>query len=151
MTAYAERAPAAGKTPWHLWAVGGLGLLWNGFGGFDCMMSLTQGETYLRNFGMTEPQIAYFNAMPAWAYAVWALGVGSAFAGSVLLLLRSRWAVHAFALSLVGLVLSALYTTVLSNGSEVMAETMPMQIVVWIGALAFAGYAWMMAKRGVLR
>ena len=151
MTALAERAPAAGRTPWHLWVVGGLALLWNGFGVFDLFASLTQGDAYLRSMGMTDPQIAYFEAMPAWAYAVWALGVGSAFAGSVLLLMRRRWAAHAFALSLVGLVLSALYTLVLSDGAEVMASTMPMQIVVWIGALAFAGYAGLMAKRGVLR
>lgn len=151
MMAAIERAPVTGRTPWRLWAVGLIGLLWNGFGVFDCLMSLTRGEAYLRSFGMTEPQIAYFNAMPAWAYAVWALGVGSALAGSVLLLLRRRWAVHAFGLSLVMLVLSALYAFVLSDGAEVMASTMPMQIVVWAGALFFAGYAWLMAKKGLLR
>lgn len=151
MMAAIERAPVTGRTPWRLWAVGLIGLLWNGFGVFDCLMSLTRGEAYLRSFGMTEPQIAYFNAMPAWAYAVWALGVGSALAGSVLLLLRRRWAVHAFGLSLVMLVLSALYAFVLSDGAEVMANTMPMQIVVWAGALFFTGYAWLMAKKGLLR
>lgn len=151
MTAIAERAPLAGRTPWHLWLVGGLALLWNGFGVFDFVASLTQGDPYLQSMGMTDPQIAYFNAMPAWVYAAWALGVISAAAGAVLLLMRRRWAVHAFALSLVGLVLSALYTLVLSDGAEVMASTMPMQIVVWAGALFFAGYAWLMAKRGVLR
>lgn len=150
MTTYAGRAPG-GRTPWHLWLVGGIGVLWNGFGVFDFFMTLTQGDAYLRSMGMTDPQIAYFVTTPAWAYVAWALGVISAFAGAVLLLMRRRWAVHAFALSLVGLVLSALYTVVFSEGSEVMASTMPMQIVVWAGALFFAGYAWFMAKRGVLR
>ena len=140
-----------GRTPWHLWAVGGVGLLWNGFGLTDCVMSLTRGEAWLRSFGMTEPQIAYFHAMPAWAYAVWALGVGAAFAGSVLLVLRSRWALHAFSLSMVGLVGSAVYTYGLSNGAEVMGDTLPMQAVVWVGALFQLWYAWTMSKRGVLR
>ena len=42
------------KTPWHLWLVAGLALLWNGFGAFDSFMSLTQGDPYLRSMGMTE-------------------------------------------------------------------------------------------------
>ena len=33
------------KTPWHLWLVGVVSLLWNGFGGYDFIMSTTQGET----------------------------------------------------------------------------------------------------------
>jgi hypothetical protein len=143
--------PAAGRTPWHLWAVGGVGLLWNGFGLTDFALTMSQGETWLRSMGMTDPQIDYFNAMPAWAFAVWALGVGTAFLGSVLLLLKRRWAVHAFALSLVGLVLSALYTFAWSNGAEVMGSAVYMQIVVWAGALFFAAYAGLMAKRGLLR
>lgn len=151
MTAVAGSMPVAGRTPGHLWVVGGLAVLWNGFGLTDFAMSMSQGETWLRSMGMTDPQVAYFNAMPAWAYAVWALGVGGAFLGSMLLLLRRRWAVHAFGLSLVGLALSALYTFAWSDGAEVMAATMPMQVVVWIVALALAAYAWTMAKRGVLR
>jgi hypothetical protein len=40
--------------------------------------------------------------MPAWMTGVWAIGVWGALAGSVLLLLRSKWAVHVFAASLAG-------------------------------------------------
>jgi hypothetical protein len=29
------------KTPWHLWAVGAVSLLWNGLGGYDYTMSMT--------------------------------------------------------------------------------------------------------------
>ena len=34
------------STPWHLWVVGVVSLLWNAFGGYDFIMSATQGETY---------------------------------------------------------------------------------------------------------
>ncbi len=34
--------------PWHLWVVGGIGLLWNAYGGFDSFMWKIQGEVYLR-------------------------------------------------------------------------------------------------------
>ena len=38
-------------TPWHLWAVGVLALLWNGFGGYDFIMTTTQGATYMQAAG----------------------------------------------------------------------------------------------------
>ena len=72
------------KTPWHVWLVGGLSLLWNAFGGYDFIMTNTQGETYMRASGMTQPMIDYFNAMPTWMYVPWTLGVWGAIAGSIL-------------------------------------------------------------------
>src|SRR3712207_1087839 len=100
MTAQADRLPAS-RTPWHLWLVGVLSLLWNGFGAYDYLMTNTQGDAYLRSMGLTEAQMAYYDAMPAWMTAVWAIGVWGATLGSVLLLLRRRWAVPVFTASLV--------------------------------------------------
>ena len=97
------------RTPWHVWLVGVLSLLWNAYGGYDFIMTNTQGETYMRSLGMTQPMIDYFNAMPTWMYVPWTLGVWGAIAGSILLLLRMRWAVHAFALSLIGAVTSLIF------------------------------------------
>ena len=142
---------AAGRTPWHLWVVGGLSLLWNLFGVFDFSMSTTQGEPYLRDMGMADAQIAYFNAMPAWTYVAWALGVFGGAAGSVLLLLRRRWALHAFIASLAGLLASLVYTFGLSNGAEVMGGQMPIQFVILAVCLFLVWYAWTAAKRGWLR
>jgi hypothetical protein len=140
-------------TPWHLWAVGGISLLWNGFGGYDFVMSMTQGEAYWRASGMNDAMIAYYNAMPAWMYIPWVLGVWGAVAGSILLLLRSRFAVHAFALSLIGAVVSLLYGLVIDKAPppppEMAAMTwMPWVIVVIAAILAW--YAWTMRKKGVL-
>ena len=39
------------KTPWHLWLVGVLSLLWNGFGAFDFIQTTTRGEAYMRAAG----------------------------------------------------------------------------------------------------
>lgn len=141
-------------TPWHLWAVGGISLLWNAFGGYDFVMSMTQGETYWRASGMTDAMIAYYNAMPAWMYAPWVLGVWGAVAGSILLLLRSRFAVHAFALSLLGAVVSLLYGQVIDKAPAPPPEMAMMAwlpyIIVLIAAF-LAWYAWTMGKKGVLR
>ena len=40
------------KAPWHLWAVGGLAVLFNAFGAYDHVMSLTQGAGYMASMGM---------------------------------------------------------------------------------------------------
>ena len=46
------------KAPWHLWVVGIIAVLFNGFGAFDYVMSMTQGVGYLSSMGMTPEQIA---------------------------------------------------------------------------------------------
>src|SRR6187431_420661 len=86
--------------PWHFWLVAVIALCWNGFGGFDYTMSHLQGETYYRAAGMTEAQIAYMDTYPYWMHAVWATGVWGSVVGSMLLLMRLRWAFHAFVVSI---------------------------------------------------
>ena len=142
------------KTPWHLWVVGAVALLWNGFGGYDFIMTTTQGEKYFRASGMTQPMIDYFNAMPTWMYGPWILGVWGAVAGSVLLLFRSRWAVPAFGLSLLGALGNLIYGKFVSSPPELPPELaamayMPYLIVVIAAFLAW--YAWTMRKADVLR
>ncbi len=141
------------KTPWHLWAVGVISLLWNAFGGYDFVMSVTQGETYWRASGMTDAMIAYYNAMPTWMYAPWVLGVWGAVAGSVLLLMRSRFALHAFGLSLVGAVVSLGYGFMdkAPPPPPEMAVMAYMPYVIALIAAFLAWYAWTMGKKGVLR
>lgn len=152
MTTATVEARETGRTPWSLWAVGVAGLLWNGFGGYDYMMTQTRGAAYLREMGFTEAQTAYFLAMPAWMEAVWAIGVWGGVLGTVLLLVRSRFAVHAFAASLAGLLVSLLYTYLLSDGLSVMGPgSLGMNAVVLAGCLFFLWYAARQAKRGVLR
>jgi len=140
------------KTPWHLWVVGVVSLLWNAFGGFDFVMSTTRGESYWRESGMTQPMIDYYNAMPAWMYGPWILGVWGAVIGSILLLVRKNLAVPVFAASLLGAVISLLYGLFnpmppLPPAMAVMTY-MPWGIVVIAALLLW--YAWAMKKRGVL-
>ncbi len=141
------------RTPWHLWLVGVLSLLWNAFGGYDYIMTNTQGETYMRGAGMTQPMIDYFLAMPGWMYVPWTLGVWGAVAGSILLLLRMRWAVYAFAASLFGAVVSLIFG-LMNPMPGLPPEMAAMAYMPWIIAVIAAlllWYAWAMGKRGVLR
>lgn len=44
------------KTPWHLWLVGVIAVLFNGIGAFDYVMSMAQGASYMASAGMTPAQ-----------------------------------------------------------------------------------------------
>lgn len=141
------------RTPWHLWVVGGLSLLWNGFGAYDFIMTSTQGETYMRSMQFSQEMIDYYMAMPDWMWVPWILGVWGAVIGSILLLLRMRWAVWAFALSLVGAVVSLIYGKFM-NPPPLTPEMAAMSWMPWVIVLiaAFlAWYAWTMSNKGVLR
>lgn len=138
-------------TPWHLWAVGVASLLWNCMGAADYTMTKTHNETWLA--AMTPEQMAWIDSFPLWANAAWAVGVWAALAGSILLLLRSRHAIAAFAVSLVGL----LGTTIYQYGVADMPEGMDTSgakifcAMLWIVAIALLWYAARMQKEGVLR
>ena len=144
-----QTAPAARGAPWHLWLVAAIAILCNGYGGYDYVMSQLQGAAYYRQLGMTEAQIAFMAGYPVWMDAVWAIGVWGAVAGSVLLLLRSRWALSAFVLSLLGFLASVAYALATPGGAAVMNPAM--SLVIAGGGLFFIWYAWAMSRAGVLR
>jgi len=141
----------AGRTPRHLWVVGVISLLWNGFGAFDYVMSQTRNEAYLAQF--SEAERAYFESFPAWTEAAWALGVWGAVLGSVLLLARSRHSVFAFAISLGGLAVSTVFQFVLSSppASLQNAGMIGLNVFIWIVAIGLLLYAFWLRSDNVLR
>ena len=142
------------KTPWHLWLVGVLSLLWNGFGAFDFIQTTTRGEAYMRAAGFDDAMVAYYEAMPGWMYVPWTLGVWGAVIGSVMLFLRRRWAVPAFGLSLLGALISLIYGKLIDPPPPAPPELAAMSwmpIVILLIAVLLFGYAFNMRKRGVLR
>lgn len=146
---------ASNGPPWHLWAVGIVSLLWNAFGALDYTTSQTCNQVYLSSVakGMgIEPSdmIAFIDSFPAWLTAFWALGVWGAFAGSVLMLFRSRNAVWAFGLSLLGLAVTQVYQALTPRPEWAEAAT-GMTIVIWCIAVFLLIYAVSMRAKGVLR
>jgi hypothetical protein len=140
------------RTPWHLWVVGIVSLLWNAFGAFDYVMTKLKNPDYMAAF--TPEQQAYFYNFPLWANVGWALGVWGSVLGSALLLARSRHAVAAFLLSLVGLAISSIYQFGMHYGElERMFGTFPMifTAVIWAILIALFLYARAQAANGVLR
>ena len=139
------------STPWHLWVVGILALLWNAFGCVDYTMTQMRRDEWFAQMGMTAAQLEYFNAMPAWTHAAWAIGVWGGLLGGIFLLLRRKWAVPVFVVSFLGWLAGAIYAFAMSDGLEAMGSMWPMQIVIGGACVFFIWYARTMSKAGVLR
>lgn len=140
------------KTPWHLWVVGAVSLLWNAVGAFDYTMTKMKNADYLASF--TPEQQAYFASFPIWANIGWALGVWGSVIGSVLLLARSRHAVTAFLISMIGLALSCIYQFGMHYGDLArMFGSFPLIFtgIIWVILIALYLYARAQVAKGVLR
>ncbi len=135
------------KSPWHLWVVGILSLLWNSVGGFSYTMTRLG---MLKDLGMNEAEIAFFDSSPVWSNAFWALGVWGAIAGSVLILLRSRFAVHAIVVAIVGLIGSNFYQYAIADVPESL-QSPALTLMIWATTLFMLFYALRMTRSGVLR
>lgn len=142
----------ARKTPWHLWVVGVISLLWNAIGAWDYTQTRLRNMDYLESMGFNEEAMAYIDSFPLWADIAWALGVWGALAGSVLLLLRNRFATLAFALSFLGAIASNVYPF-MSDPPAIMQSLMAkvFALVIVVIAAALLWYSRKQAKAGVLR
>ncbi len=143
--------PAEIATPWHVWAVGVIALLWNGVGAFDYTMTETRNASYVSAF--TPEQVAYFYGFPKWAIATWALGVWGGVSGSIALLWRKRWAVPIFAVSLAAMAITFFYNFVLSNGVAVMGGigALLFPTVIFVAGIALLAYSRSLTRKGILR
>jgi hypothetical protein len=139
--------------PISFWVVAGLSLLWNLFGAYDYLMTRTRNEGYLSAMGDPKAVLAWIDTFPLWVQLCWGMGVWGAVAGSLLLLARSRFAVHAFLLSLIGaagsLVFQATDSTVPAAFDSSARLVLPVVIV------AVAAFLWQFSSRerakGMLR
>ena len=130
------------RTPAHLWIVGILALLWNCFGAYDYTMSNMRDA------------LAWMDAFPIYAKIGWALGVWGGLLGAILLLIRSRYAVWAFAVSMLGIVLSIGWQLAAAPpipGATQSGMTKIIPFVVIVIGLFLLWYSWNAEKKGVLR
>ena len=144
------------RTPAHLWIVGGLATLWNAFGCYDYLMTRTRGAEYIHGMmpGLdAEAFMESVNNFPLWASIGWGLGVWLGLAGSVLLLMKSKWAAPALLVSLIGAVMGIGYQ--LMRPADVAGMdggvNMVMPYIILAVALGLFVYARMQAAKGLLR
>ena len=103
------------KTPWHIWVVGIVALLWNAMGAMDYAMTQFRVESYMGQF--TDEQLAFFYGFPSWVQATWAIAVWGAVLGSILILLRNKLAVPVFWIALLAMAATAIHNFFLSEVS----------------------------------
>lgn len=113
------------ETPWHVWVVGVLAILWNAGGAWNYVATKTGILQMPDEIG------AFYDAMPFWATGAWAVAVWASLIGSVLILFRSRYAAPVFLTSLIAMAISFFHNIVLSN----MLALMPAA-----GYLIFTGF-----------
>ena len=148
----ADITPVSPKTPSHLWAVGGLSLLWNAVGAMDFTLSVTRNAAYLKS--LTPEQLEYISKFPAWAVAAWGMATWGSLVGSTLLLCRRGLAFHLFLASFFGMVLTMVYNYVLTNGLNVMGGgvgSLIFSAVIAVICVLLLVYSRAMRRRGVLR
>jgi len=138
------------KTPWHLWFIGIVSLLWNAMGAFDYLMTQTQNEEYMAQFSPEE--LEFFYGFPIWINSAWAIAVWSGVLGSICLMLRKKWAEPVFLVSFLAMTITAIHNYGLSNGLEVAGDTF--SIVFTAAIFAVCALLWLysrtMSSKGIL-
>ena len=145
----AQETTTPGK-PWHLWLIGIIGGLWSSIGVLSFMLTQMNVEAVMSRFPPQQRQ--YFESLPLWAVAFWAIGVFGGVIGCLLLLLKNRVAFPVLLASVIGGTVCNLGGLFLPGGMEVMGGTSALGLTVFpiIFAAFLASYARAMSKRGVL-
>jgi len=147
MTDIAVEPAALGKAPWHLWVVGALSLLWNASGAYT-IMAAQSGAV----MDMDPAEVAYYAAQAPWFVAVTDVALVAAVLAAAALLLRSRWAVRLFWVSLAAIAVTSAYD--IAQGTALLLRDGEWLILSGLTtglAIAQLGYAITMRRRGVLR
>jgi hypothetical protein len=142
-----QKSDTKTRTPWHLWVVGIVSLLWYAAGAYTIQMAQLGRLPHL-----SPDEIAYYASKPLWLVAITAISTYGSIVASLLLLLRHRAAVWLFAITLVFILLN--------NGIELATGTSRAfantgvtiaTVVIVLIAVAVLLYARLMWKRQVLR
>ena len=135
------------KAPWHLWVVGVLSLLWNASGAW-VIMSAQSGAP----MDMDAHEIAYYAAQEPWLVAVTDIALIGATFAAIVMLLRSRRAVHLYGLSIAAIVVASAYE--IARGTALLLDDrgwLILDCVTWGLAIVQLLYVLAMYQRGVLR
>lgn len=143
----ATTVATVGRTPWHLWAVAILTLLWNGSGAVTILLA-QMGRLPTIN----ADEAAYYAAQPLWFVILTDIATLTPVAAAVALLVRSQLAVWLFALSLALILVNNVYELVAGTSRALVNQgaLIVTAIIVVIAVLQLV-YANAMRKRGVLK
>ena len=116
MTAQPDNSPTR-----TFWIIGILALLWNLIGVMTYLMSVTMGPEALA--AMSEAERALYSDIPAWVTSAYAIAVFGGTVACVALLIRNAWAVPAFVVSLIAILVQTGYGLFMTAMIEVQGGT----------------------------
>ena len=131
------------KLPLWFWIAVTLGLLWNVFGLFQFITSLSATPESLVAGGMTAEQAAVMLGYPSWMTVAFAIGVLGGTLGCIGLALRKSWAQPVFLASLLGYI--ALWIGDWIHGVFAALGTPQIVILTFVVAVALA--LWLLARQ----
>lgn len=138
------------RAPAWFWAMAGFGVLWNLYGIYQFIGTLTPQGRSAMAAGMTAAQAQIYFSLPAWMTAVFAIGVFGGLFGSLAWAARRAAAVPVLAVSLVGYI--ALFSGDVYFG---VFDAMPGQLAILafvvLVAVALLATAWAARSRALLR
>ncbi len=131
---------------WYFWAIGGLAVLWNGFGTYLWGGTSFMPDTFLDGFPAAHRE--YISGLPGWSTLTWGIGVIGGLIGSIMLLMRTCWAVQSLAASLLAAATNPMvYVT---NPPPAGFFNLPLTVFIVGFAIFLLWFALMMKRRGVL-
>jgi len=111
-------APSTVKPAKWFLPVAGVALVWNLLGVVAYL-----GQMSADLSALPDAQRAFYESMPAWATAAFAIAVFGGVAGSVGLLLRKSWALPALVLSVAGVAVQMTHSLLLGNGMAIFGSS----------------------------
>lgn len=138
------------RAPALLWTMAGLGVLWNLYGIYQFIGTLTPAGRSAMAAGMTAAQAQIYFSLPAWMTAAFAVGVCSGLLGSLALAARRTAALPIFAVSLagyIGLFVGDMYFGVF----DAMPGQLAILALVVLVAVALFATAWVARAGALLR
>lgn len=124
------------------WVIGAVALLWNLMGVFAFITDMMISEDALAL--MTEEQRSLYESNPIWHKLVYGVATFCGLLGAIGLLMKKRWAITLFLISLVAVIIQFLYGLFGTNASSafgVMAIIMPIIVTL----ISF--FLWYYAKK----
>ena len=123
-------AEATNKVPKGYWIVSILALVWMLFGVMAWVMDLMTDEAALAE--LSEAQRQLYTSRPSWLFGVYAVAIFSGLAGAAGLLVRKPWAITAFGLSLVAIIVQFGYTFLVMDAYRLLGATaLPFPLVIF--------------------
>jgi len=136
------------KPSTSFWIISILALIWNIMGVVAYL-----GQAYITDEALAllpEADQAYYNNVPAWVTAAFAIAVFSGFIGTVVLLMKKKFATSLFIVSFLAVITQSIYNLFIQNYADVTGVKMIMPLVIIVIALFLVWYSKNETKKGVL-